>query len=762
MAFFITKKEVQSLIDSSIEKIKNLPLLKDYLLKKDFDLFRLEISDVISNSSIKNIKNGTYFVEGDVINIEIGGQLIKISPKNIDIPVLEYDCEGAAKDYYERYPFVKIHQEIHGGTAWENYIQAGKKDGRTWDMTKCGQTIGTTTSTTSTTKPPLVESTLNNIKGDLKNIPLDNYGIYNDSSYQLDIPQSIYPPNQEMWDNLIVEVIDDKFLKVKVDSRAWNFENPPMFKIEISDKWFTKDELEKIDFSNQAGNDILLYCGNLVDGKAIIGYTFVHIKGNKSSKIPQFVVRNPSKRMPQFFRNFPDIKLNSNKKNIIQFHQLDEDGNKVSEKYFDKGFSVARSSDKTKSFFADYDYWCYENGGKRWAEFDGNKVIDGFTNAHDFNLNWIKKTPFNRLISIFNESIIQPAKDYSFVLLDWEAFGWMPNDQELANRFGTLFYRFYQSNKTKVSTYIDSNPFHCVYDRSISKQEMELQNKKYTQPLEEIAAGFFKHKFEILDNDGKGTGVFKNMGDYILAVSGDYMHFISYSNLYGTIQQLELCNLHNIESLTLNWGINEGISSSDYNSFKKAFKKKNGFTFIAETKPPTPCSYLENITKVSNLFGKGFYGWDEPLPFEEGYEHHGGHVRDIFDTVYLPNDFNPKNFGTYHYNAQIGYDYVARALNNLSKVNEYLDDVKGFQRVPFFIGSIKYDGDKLLPASAEFYRLPLVRIKKNPTKNELIIFAVNHHLEHYEKQIIKVEIGDKIQEIELNGQFSIIEKFEIV
>lgn len=695
MGFFITKKDVQSLIEISVKEFDNK--FKDVVSKKQLEDFRKDIEQKISNSMISNVTTGSYFVDGDVINIELGENIFKISPKVFDV------------------------------------------------------TTSTTTSTSTTKTLPI---------GELENIPLQDFGIVGDKSYQLDIPRTIYPPTKEMWDNIVVDIIDDKFLKVTLDTRGWTFTNPPLFKVEVSNKWLTKEELEKIDFSNQSGNDILLYCGHISGDKMRVGWTFVHIKGNKDSKVPQYVVRDSSKRMPQFFRNFPDVKVNKSKKNIIQFHQLDENSDKVSEKYFDKGFTVARSEDISKTFFADYDYWCYNNGGKRWEEFS-NGAIDGFEDAHKYNMNWIKKTPFNKLLSIFEENIIRPANGHPFALLDWEAFGWMPDDKEIINRLGTLFYKFYEYNKVKVATYIDAMPFDCRYNSSISKDEMERMNKMYNQPLSEIAIGFFKHDFDLLDSNGNKTGERKHMGDYILALSGGYMYKISDTNLYGTIQQLELCKIHNIESLTINWGLIESIDSSDYYTHIKFFKKNNGFTFLSDVKPPTPCSHLENITTVSNLFAGGFYGWDEPLPFEEGFEHHGGHVKNDENTQYLWNDFNPKNLGTYHYNAQIGYDYVARSLNTLSKIGDYLNDLEGFEKVPFYIGSTLYEGDKLLPASAEFYKLPLVRIKKHPSKKELIIFAVNHHLEHYEKQVIKVVIDDKLQEIELNGQFSNLQKFKI-
>lgn len=44
----------------------------------------------------------------------------------------EFDNPISEADYYARYPFVKVWQDEHGGTAWENYLNPGKSDGRTW------------------------------------------------------------------------------------------------------------------------------------------------------------------------------------------------------------------------------------------------------------------------------------------------------------------------------------------------------------------------------------------------------------------------------------------------------------------------------------------------------------------------------------------------------------------------------------------------------------------------------------------------------
>jgi hypothetical protein len=258
------------------------------------------------------------------------------------------------------------------------------------------------------------------------------------------------------------------------------------------------------------------------------------------------------------------------------------------------------------------------------------------------------------------------------------------------------------------------------------------------------------------------------MGRYITPIVGDYMHSINFSNLYSTIQELELSKklLPTKKTLSLNWGLNELLppnSGSDYEIFEKAFKKSNGFLYKKQCKPPTPPSYMWNTTLWSNIVGDGTWFWDEPWAFIEGVEYHGyGVTAQDMNGNKLNDNFSP-NVGSGHQNAQIGYDYVARALNFLSYNNDILEANTPVEKPEFSTnsGSTYYSGNDLLPASAEFSKLPLVRIKKHATLNQWIIIALNHHLDHYTNQTIKVKINNKTIDIILKGQYTTAERIII-
>ena len=627
-------------------------------------------------------------------------------------------------------------------------------------MTKCSNvisptTVPPTTSPTTTNVPP---TTIPPIVQNLKIVNQYPTGIVGDVNYQFDAPRSTYPPTGEIWENISVKFKDNNKLSIIVDDRGWAFQNQPLFKIELSDKWLSKDELENIDFSNQKGNDILIYVGNYFNNKIKIGWTFVHIKGDSSTNLPQYVTRLPNKRMPQFFRNYPSITMPDSKINILQFHQLDEDGEHVSEKYFDKGWTIAKSSEKSKSFYSEYDEWCYSRGGKRH---DGYTPIDGFKTNQEFNINWINKNSIQDLYQWFKSDVINPAKGYKFGFLDWEAWGYVTDNQDFIDKVGTLFREFYKENGYKLTTYINSKPFDCNYSRNISSEERDIQNAKYQKSLKEISTGFFSKTCKYLDvHTGTFTGESENMGTYLFSVVGDYLHQVNYSLLYSIIQEFELCAKNNIDAISLNWGLNEMVESSDYTTFERAFRKNDGFEYLHETKPPTPPSYMWNIALISNFMGKGTWWWDEPLPFEEGYEHYGSSSKPLSNDGYLPNDFG-KNLGSFHYTSQIGFDYVVRAFYKLQFNQEFLLDVKNIYAPTYSIDGATKSGDMLLPASAEFYKLPIVRCKKHPYKNEWLILAVNHHLNHYDKQIVKVIIDGKEISLELNGQFATCERISL-
>jgi hypothetical protein len=460
--------------------------------------------------------------------------------------------------------------------------------------------------------------------------------------------------------------------------------------------------------------------------------------------------------MPQFVYNFPDIRLSPSKINILEFHQLDTNLNTVSTKYVDKGFSIAHGPANSQKFIGDYDQWAYENGAPGPHNQAGA-------------LQWLRDTSIQKLNNYF-QGLIGGAAGVGFFFMDFEAFGYgAVDDQDIVNKLGTLFRRFNQANPDTIFTsYINANPVTSTFSKNISSAEKDLQNAKYTKTLDQIATGFFSRTVHYLDvNTGKFTGESGNMGQYIAPIVGNYMNSIGFSNLYSTIQEFELSKklLPENKVLSLNWGLNETLpvgSGSDYEGHLKGFKKENGFLYLKDTKPPTPPSYMWNVTLWSNIMGDGTWFWDEPLPFIEGYEYYGSSAKNTDNILFGDNEFST-NYGSTHYYSQIGYDYVARALYFLSHNNDILEATTPIEKPEFSTdgGDTYHSGNDLLPASAEFSKLPLVRIKKHATLNEWIIIAVNHHLDHYINQTIKVKIGNKTIDIVLKGQYTTAERISL-
>ena len=607
------------------------------------------------------------------------------------------------------------------------------------------------TPTATITPTPTPTSTLS---GELTILNQFQTGISNDSSYQLDPFTSVYGPNGDQWTNFGLTYNDTTGrVTVTPDYRGWAVsENDVRYKVEISDKWLTEAELETIDFSNQKGNDILIYAAAFESGVPKVGSTFLHIKGDSNTRLPGFVVRNPTKRMPQFVYNFPNVTLSPTKTNILEFHQLGDTFNYVSDAYINKGFSIAHGPANSQKFIGDYDQWAYVNGAPG-------------PNNQAGALQWLRNNSIQNLSSYFDESI-NGVKGAGFFFMDFEAFGsGTVDDQDIVNKLGTLFRRFAQANPNTVFTsYINANPVKSTFNKNLTSTQKDLQNAKYTKTLSEIVTGFFSRTVQYLNVDnGAFTGESGNMGQYITPIVGDYMHSIGFSSLYSTIQEFELSKklLPTNKVLSLNWGLNELLppgSGSDYMIFEKGFKKTNGFLYKKPCKPPTPPSYMWNITLWSNIIGDGTWFWDEPLPFIEGYEYYGTSAQDM-NSNSLNNEFSP-NYGSTHYHAQIGYDYVARALHFLSYNNDILEANTPIEKPEFSTngGSTYYSGNNLLPASAEFSKLPLVRIKKHATSNEWIIIALNHHLDHYTNQTIKVKIANKTIDIVLKGQYTTAER----
>jgi hypothetical protein len=591
-------------------------------------------------------------------------------------------------------------------------------------------------------------------------------GLASDSSYQFDPPTQV-DSGGNMWNNLTVTVGSNNKLSVIIDSRGWYGSGNFLFIVESSSNFLTKSQLEAIDFSNQKGEDILILAIDANQANNYItqcGWTFVHIKGDSTSLVPNFIARQPNKRMPQFAYSFPNVTLPSNKQNIIYFRQTDDSGaNEVSASFLQKGWSIGKAGTDTHQFVGIYDEWIRQQ--------IGNPPTDG-PNAKTINeiqamcATWLRNSSIQTIYQAFTE-VINAGNGKGFLFMDWEYIGFDIWTQDVVNKLGTIFQKFYEANpNTLFTSYIHANPFYDITADPTTASGRDYHNAKFTKTLSELSGGFFGRTAQILDvNTGNPTGVSQIMGKHMAPWVGIYNYTIKKTVLYNTIQEFELCCKFNIEALSLNWSITEGLGGSDFDTWPKRFKKSNGQVYYHQTKPPCQPSHMRNITIISNFYGKGTWFWDEPLPFMEGFEYWGSGSRDVNDQAFLSPDFVPPHYASMHYAAMTGYDYATRGLYEMSFNSDVISDgIGGITRPEFSTngGSSYYTGNDLLPASAQFLKIPIVRMKKHPTANEWVLFAVTMYQDHWQNQTIKVKIGDKTIDVVLKGLHCNLSRIKLI
>jgi len=607
-------------------------------------------------------------------------------------------------------------------------------------------------------------------------------GFTDDASYQYDFTPWISTSGDDIRQRLAINVTNDYKLQISINTTGFGDTEANMrFKTDVDatasfSEWMTKADLEAKDFSALKGHDIMVTMGHLPSGTSTIYcvYTLVHLKGDNTSNLPSFFKRSSASiRLPQAPYQFPNVTPLSTRINIMQFQQLDNNLTNVSTNYLSKGYSIGTSSNPSQKFVGIYDDWAYANGAMRWEEWpayrENYKNANGgaeppFSDAHKYNVNWVKTHTIQQLFSYFNDVVIAPNNDKGFLFLDWEfvAFSGL-DDQDFVNKIGTLFREFKNRNpNTLFTSYVNADPAKIVYNINLTANDVTTYNNKYNQTFAQVATGFYAKTVNYLNvSNGSFTGESGNMGQYIEPVVNLYMHNLNNTNLYSAINEFEITAKNGFKPLAFVWGLNEGIEGSDWNAYSKYFKATNGSLYQKQVKTPTPASYMWNTVLMSNFFGRGAWIWDEPLPFVEGFDYWSFAFEIGNSSNRIGDNFSPApNFGTMHYAAQTAYDYATWAIHRMIHNRDIVDNTQPITMPEYSIdnGVTYKTGDNLLPASAEKNKLPIVRLKKHATLNEFVIFAVNHHLKTWETQTLKVKVADKIITVILKGQFAEFER----
>lgn len=591
-------------------------------------------------------------------------------------------------------------------------------------------------------------------------------GLSGDSGYQIDNGGSYwyYQPNGEFYAHLSITPTVNNRVNVALDTRGFGSgQGTVKYKVENSINWLTKPQLEAIDFSNMKGKDVSII-GAMFDGSNNIEevrQSIVHFAGDNTSKVPSFYKRGSSNRLPQLPYVFPTFPSLSNKVNILGFGQLDNNFNYQNQTYLNRGFNVLdwkynESIPVLNRIGASYDEWAYDHGCPR-----NNGVAA---------TNWIANTPIQDLYSWFNSAVIAPASGHLAYFLDFEAWAYYVQDNQVAaDKFASLFRAFKQANpNTTLMSYVGTRGFKSSTLQQITQPEMLAENNKYNQTLSQVATQFEAKSVNYINvYNGNYDGTSGYLSEYFDVINaGDYEHFISHSWFYATIQEMELAKIHrpNKKVLPLMWSYIEPVPGADFTSVRRYHKKSNGQVYFVDYKPAVPFSHVYNLTAWGNFLGDGIWFWHDPYTSVEGFDYTGGAAKDPSTSTHLPNNFSP-NFGMMEVSTTIGYDYAALALYELSFNNDIISGGQPIQRAEFSTdgGSNYYTGEDLKPASGDYLHIPVVRIKKHPTLNEWLILAVNRYNEMYNDQTLKVKVPgvNLTVDVVLNGKFTAIKRVKL-
>ncbi len=609
-------------------------------------------------------------------------------------------------------------------------------------------------------------------------------GLSGDSNYQVDEQGSLwyyrdggnYKP-ENAWSQMSVNYnASTGKIDIILDLRGWGDGDISgsyrRFKVEVSSAWLTEAEIEAIDFRNQAGKDISIVGANFRANGEIMDskQTILHIAGNTTTDVPTFFKRPSNMRIgsPSYFPNFASI---VGKENMMSYGSLDASFNFENQQYLTKGYNIVAKKGNSaipqnKTITTDYD---------RWAVNAGSPDSHGGFNNQAATVQWLADTPMSNLYNAFQE-VIGAGSVSACMFLDFELWGYEALDNQTAcNRLASLFREFRRVNPNCLLTsYINAKPIDVKFGKNIGSAEMAAENAKYNQSYQQLMAGFYGKQIQYvnLSTGAAITGDVGYMGDYMsVGIAGDYLHTYNESNFYAFIQEMELFKklAPTQKIVSLYWSYIETLpnqSTSDINTVRRYYKKSNNFFYMSDYKMASPMSDIYNRGMWSNFIGDGQLIWADPHNAVNGFDYHGGNAKDIFSETYIkdsqPNQFvNTTNLGQMEISTTIGYDYNQLALYELSLNNDIIPSAT--QTVDFSIdnGATYYTGEDLKPASAEFKKLPIVRLKKHPTLNEWLVLAMNKNLEHYQNQTIKIKINGKTVDIVLKGQFSTLKRINL-
>lgn len=590
-------------------------------------------------------------------------------------------------------------------------------------------------------------------------------GVSGDSSYQIDNEgnKNYFSFNGEFYTQVNIVPQDNYHVAVTTDTRGFGTRQF-VYKLDSDIGWKSKAELEAIDFSNMKGRDVSIMAAMFSENGSMDRFvqSIVHFKGDNTANVPSFYVRNTAKRLPQFGSLFPNFSV-TGKTNILQFGQLDNSFNFANAPYLSKGFNVVDRKGNTSiansyNIVSNYDTWAYSHGCP-----EGNAAAA---------TTWLANQSMSNLYTWFFDEVINPNHGQAAVMVDFEAWYLeILGNQDACNKMATLWRAFKQNNPTtKLLSYVGSRGYaHEATFGALNSTQVSNFNAMYNQTASQVRSQFEGKSVTYLNtSDGSPTSTTGYLSEYLDVINaGDYQHFINHSWLYSTVQELELSKKHRPtkQAIPLFWSYIEPVSGSDFTTTSKYVKTTDDNTIWSILwRPAAPFSYIHSLTAFATLIGDGIWFWSVPYASVEGYNYWGWFGRDANTTAALPNKFSANN-GAMEGTTTIGYDYSALALYEMSFNNDILTGSEPVLKPEYSLNNEAsyYTGDNLLPASSDFYNLPIIRIKKHPTLNEWLIVGANRYNPVNNNQVIKVKIPNTslTYDLTLKGQFATIDRIKL-
>jgi hypothetical protein len=446
--------------------------------------------------------------------------------------------------------------------------------------------------------------------------------------------------------------------------------------------------------------------------------------------------------LPQFYKEFPDYTLPTNKVGMTSLVLADDRQNATAS----KGYTYTGSFQKPELPRVEYDYdgWLYESGVPSPSSATQKDIDD-----------WLASVSEDVLLSNFRKLMMDHHGWASHVVLDWEA---------VREPGGAGLYKL--ANAFQMNKKERPNQTISLWGKGameISRVQIEGNNYKRELTRDLIFNGSFADWHARHGNDSP----FRLNGFTI--DNADIMYVGGYLNMpvnYGYVHHFLMQHMMNKKffpdkkSLLMWWNRIEYVGGYDLGNVW--FQKEDNEWVYSVEKPMVFPSSMHNAAVWAFAFCDGGEMWNEPFPLTENKEYLGGKLIRNRQGIDISGVFGPDQNETY---AVQNFRNVDRWEGGKWAVSQNKDIVEA-KTDWFFVPTARKDkpftqGSETLPSASLYDRTPLAAVKLSEdgkTALALIYDAWNDPLKQNE---ISLKIGDKTQKVKVFGRYTSVVRIKL-